>query len=389
MAAPAHNGTGQPHDVAARRFPLIPHPKPACRPLTERINRVTKLASQAGSTSSQPLIHAAEACNLAALIASDCGTPSLARDLCWQQYQAFAQARISDETTGKLALQPLINLARLHIRDGDGDRGYHLLESLYHAVRSSQHQVTIDSQVISLATPAAPSDHHKVIVQWLWTVLLSDGLRALCRAGRWTTAHRQAQQHNGIGQRLLYGRQIAILAHITTGQHDEAGQLLRQTTGIEPWEQIVSACLHTINRAGDHPASMPGTAARLADGYLAFDHQDHGMFTARLGLTIAELAGGHDCASAVTGKVTGIAIQSDDAYIAREILTSPTADLISCETQARLDGKVREAGLGHPLTTAQLQQLASGMTSATKALTAALARHQPARLTQWGRMARF
>jgi len=373
MAAPMRTETGQLHDLAARRFPLVPHPKPACRPLTQRIERVAWLASQASSPSSQTLIHAAEACNLAALIASDCGTPSLARYLCWQQYRAFAQARISDETTGKLALQPLINLARLHVRDGDSDSGYHLLESLYNAVRSSQPQVTIDSRVVSLAAPTAPGDHHKAIVQWLWTVLLSDGLRALCRAGRWTTAHRQAQQHNGIGQRLLDGRQIAVLAHITSGQHDEAGQFLRQTTSTEPWEQAVGACLHTINRAAEDPASMPGIVAQVADGYLTFDDPGQSMFTTRLGLTIAELAAGHSCASAVTGRVTCIAIQSDDAYVAREVLTSPAADLISSETLARLDGKVREAGLGHPLSTAQLQQLTDGMTSATKALTAELA----------------
>jgi hypothetical protein len=82
-----------------------------------------QLADQARSTADQALTRAAEACNLAALIASDCGMPGLARDLCWRQYGVFAQARIRDETTAKLALQPLINLARLHIRDGDGDAG--------------------------------------------------------------------------------------------------------------------------------------------------------------------------------------------------------------------------------------------------------------------------
>src|SRR6266436_5439413 len=96
----------------------------------QRLARVTWLADQASHSAIQPATRAAEACNLAALIASDCGMHSLARDLCWHQVSAFAQADIQDEATAKLALQPLVNLARLHIRDGDGDAGYQLLESL-------------------------------------------------------------------------------------------------------------------------------------------------------------------------------------------------------------------------------------------------------------------
>lgn len=141
MAAPATANTGLRHgDVVARRFPLVPRPKLPCRALAQRIDRVTQLADQAWQAAGQPLTRAAEACNLAALIASDCGMrcPGLARDLCWRQYGVFAQARIRDEATAKLALQPLINLARLYIRDGDSDAGYQLLEALLDAVRSSR-----------------------------------------------------------------------------------------------------------------------------------------------------------------------------------------------------------------------------------------------------------
>jgi hypothetical protein len=247
-------------------------------------------------------------------------------------------------------------------------------------MRSSQPQVTIGNQVVRLAAPV-PGDHHKAIVQWLWAVLLSDGLRALCRAGRWTAAHRQAQQHNGIGQRLLDGRQIAVLAHITSGHHDQASQLLHQTTSTEPWEQIVSACLGAINHAADNPAGVPGTAAHLADAYLAADNLDNSVFTARLGLTIAELAAGHSCAHAITGKIMSIATQCDDAYISREVLTSPAAAHISSKTRAILDAAVLQAGLGHPLTAAKTQQLTSSVTSAAKTLTTELASIRIADLT--------
>jgi hypothetical protein len=371
MPAPTRPQTQHWHDLASRRFPLVPHPKPACRPLTERIERVTSLASQADSASGQPLIRAAEACNLAALIASDCGAPSLARDLCWQQYRVFAHARISNETTAKLALQPLINLARLHIRDGDGDSGYSLLESLFTAVRMSQAQVSIDNQLVPLAT--LPGEHRKAIVQWLWTVLLSDGLRALCRAGRWTAARDQAQQHNGIGQRLLHGRQIAILAHITSGHHDEASQLLDQTTSSEPWEEIVAACLDAINRVADDPASMRGTAAQLADAYLAAGNLDNGIFTARLGLAVAELACGNIHTDAITSRAMSIAMACDDAYIAREVLMSPAMASRSSQTRTMLNAKIVQAGLSRPLTAAHQQQLTSSVTSAARILATELA----------------
>ncbi len=61
-------------------------------------------------------------------------------------------------------------------------------------------------------------------MQWLWTVLLSDSLRALCKAGHWTEALRQAQQHNGIGQRLLDGRQIAVLPPAPAGSMTKPGR---------------------------------------------------------------------------------------------------------------------------------------------------------------------
>ncbi|MGH3903080.1 MAG: hypothetical protein ACRDTE_02600, partial [Pseudonocardiaceae bacterium] len=41
------------------------------------------------------------------------------------------------------------------------------------------------------------------VIRWLWSALLSDGTRALTRAGRWAQALQHAQQHKGIGQRLL------------------------------------------------------------------------------------------------------------------------------------------------------------------------------------------
>jgi hypothetical protein len=81
-----------PGGLAARRFPLAPRPKPPCRPLTERLARVARLAGQVEDDADAPL-RAAGACNLAALIASDCAMPDLARALCWAQFDAYQAAR--------------------------------------------------------------------------------------------------------------------------------------------------------------------------------------------------------------------------------------------------------------------------------------------------------
>lgn len=138
---------------AARRFPLAPRPKPPCRPLEQRLDRATRLASHAQASDPGATLRAAEACNLAALIASDCAMPDLARDLCWQHFDAYATAGPYDEAGAKLALQPLVNLARLRIRDGDG--GYQLLQAPYDAVRS-RGQAVIDGRPVSTAALVAP-----------------------------------------------------------------------------------------------------------------------------------------------------------------------------------------------------------------------------------------
>ena len=91
------------------------------------------------------------------------------------------------------------------------------------------------------------------------------------------------------------------------------------------------------------PAGAADSAAHMTGGYLAVDHPDHPMFTARLGLTIAELAGGHDGQPAVTAKVAPTAIQTADAYIARESLTSPVAVPVTPETRTSLQGTIRRA----------------------------------------------
>jgi hypothetical protein len=366
VAAPRAAGYGYaPGGLAARRFPLAPRPKPPCRPLTERLARVARLADEVADDADAPL-RAAGACNLAALIASDCAMPDLAQALCWAQFDA-CQATLPapcGENTAKLVLQPLINLARLRIRGGEADAGLQILQSLYGAARSSGGQAVIDGRVVSLSALAAPA--RESVTQWLWAVLLTDSLRALCKAGRWTDALRQAQQHDGIGQRLLDGRQVAVLAHASADEQEEAGRILRETSASEPWEHVVILCLQFLTGESDAEAVTTMTGA-----YLSFSDPGHPWFTACLGLTVAELSvpGGRHAA---IGKAASIATESQDAYIAAEIVKSPLAETATQGTLTALNDMVFLSGLGQPLTAVQEKHLTASVSAAAALLAARL-----------------
>ena len=372
MAAPAVRGDRYaPGGLAARRLPLTPRPKPPCRPIGERLDRVARLAAQADDGGDEAFVRAAEACNLAALIASDCAMPTLARELCWQQFNAYAAAgRPYGEISAKLVLQPLVNLARLRIRDGDGDGGFQILESLCDSARSSR-QTAIEGQVVNMSALIQPGTTREMITQWLWAALLTDGLRALCRAARWIDAVRKAQTHDGIGNRLLDGRQIAIVARSAGGHREAAAQILQQTDVSEPWERTVAACLRALIHSADGKAPA-GVAAEATSSYLEFEDPGHAMFTVCLGLTAAELTAPRDGQRAIISKITSIATRSRDAYIAREVITSPTARLVPGGALAEFGNMVRHSGLGRPLAAPQAQRLVDSVRSAATVLAAGL-----------------
>jgi hypothetical protein len=148
--------------LAAARLPPVPRPKPACRALSDRVHRVRTQAGTARRASSEALVKACEALNLAALIYSDCGMPDTARDLCLRQFTAFTGAGPFDADTTKLALQPLINLGRLHTRAGDGVTAYEIHQQMFTATASGT-AVQIAHQTLDIGALVRPgTDHHSV-----------------------------------------------------------------------------------------------------------------------------------------------------------------------------------------------------------------------------------
>ncbi|MEU9885339.1 hypothetical protein [Sphaerisporangium sp. NPDC051011] len=351
----------------ARRFPLVPRGRPACHRLDVRVRQVADLADAAPHDPAEAARIAAEAHNLGALIASDCGLPSLARDLCWRQFHVFRDAQPFDATTAKLALQPLVNLGRLLARDGNGTAAHRLIETLFTAV-CHQSTVTLDDTIADLGNLTRTPDDHREIVQWLWTVLLADGTRALTQAGNWSQALQHVQDHHGIGQSLLDGRQIAIIAHHAAGDHRTSARLLTETITPTPWEQTVAACLAALT------GNDNGNTARMVDNYLAIGGPPaQVVFRTRLGLAVLDLTDDR-FAPLLAHTIETDVRQSRDAYAAREILAhTGCASFIPASTSRALTRLVDSSGLGAGTIPSEiLDQFTLAMTTAEASLSEAL-----------------
>jgi hypothetical protein len=140
----------------------------------------------AGHDGADPLADGAHALNKAALLASDCGLPDLARDLCWQHIDLYrAAARPLTVLQARHMLEPVLNLARLRLRSRHGEQALRLLTAMFQAVRSGT-ELLVDEH------PAAGRPH-----------------RQPCRtpeAARMGMAAPTRGRHPGLGARLAMGR---------------------------------------------------------------------------------------------------------------------------------------------------------------------------------------
>lgn len=309
-----------PHSLVrvARRLPLVPRAKPACPPLGKRLDQIR---ARAGSPKT-----AAAALNLAALTASDCGMPELARDLCLRQARVFASSPQGyDVPTAKLALQPIINLARLRTRDGAGDQAYKMLDSLFLGSRTGT-LANIDDVEVDFAKLTENQEASDQIAQWLWTVMVSDGTRALVSVGRWAEALAHVQGYSGVEERMFEGRQVAILAHSASGDHDKALSMVRSTRTEEAWEDAVASTLLVLclYRAGQESTEA---TAEIID-HISENRSPDGaiLFRVRLGLCGIDLAV-NDIQRTAAAKITITEAESThDAHVARDLLSHPLCE---------------------------------------------------------------
>ncbi|MEU1015354.1 hypothetical protein [Streptomyces sp. NPDC005898] len=337
----------------ARRFPLVARPHPPCPSLADRVREISDLADAAKREAK--VTSATVALNKAALIASDCGLPELARVLCWRHTQGFLRAQPLGAQEARYALEPLVNLARLRIRDGDGAGAYQLLDSLNQAVKAKSEAV-IDGHPISFRHLTHSTVDHQQVCQWLWTILLGDGTRALVTAGQWGRARTHCEQLRGIGKRLFDGRQVEVLGRCLDGQPKEALEFLSNSTLSEAWERPVAACLAMLclTAAG---ARNAGSTATMVKQYQALDQTPElAVFRSRVGLAMLDLSS-HNQQFGLARQLIQGAITHADGYVARDVLDHATCrDRMTQDELHTVSDLLISTGLGQGRIPAHLQQ---------------------------------
>jgi hypothetical protein len=332
-----------PHGPIAQRFPLVSRFRPACLPLPRRVRTLVELSEDAAAKADQGLASAVY--NQAALIASDVGLPDLARQWCHQHAAAYLHAAPLPGMTAIRALEPVINLARLQIRAGNTDDGRHRLLTLYNAISDGTGAQFEGIRILADLT-TSDTDRHEVRA-WLWRVILADGTRALTTTGRWDDALAHVEKHTGIGQRMLDGRQVAVLAALGRDPADAAG-IVAQTAPGAPWENAVTSCLALMcHRLVHQPVG--DLLSELADTYIQ-RQPDPGttVFDTRLGLTILDLLDTPDgpAAHRIAEELHRRATTSTDGYAARECLADPRfTDLVKPKQAQAARALVRAGAL--------------------------------------------
>ncbi|MFI7218407.1 hypothetical protein [Micromonospora maritima] len=324
----------------AARFPLVARKRPPAKPLDARVDRLVRLAETAHRESDPD--KASMVFNGAALVASDCGDPHLARAWCRRHTSCYLSQAPLNGYAARFALEPVVNLARLRIREGDGDGAYRLLTHLYAAIVGGTPVLLDDLEIHPRQLPADPEEL-KQIISWLRGTLLSDGTRALTLAGRWDDAVTHVRRYDGIGPTLLDGRQVAIVAHLLQDEGPSAAALLAATKIEAPWEQAVYGLLKTWQE--------------LAVGTVAVDHADLidrvsavprtpglAVFRVRLGLTALDLSVGLpiDVVDNLTKQLVADAIHDEDANAARDLINHPA---LTAGNQGTLRPLIKASGL--------------------------------------------
>lgn len=368
MAPASHSSTLA---TVTRRFPLLGRPRPSCPSLPERVHEVADNAHAAGQASADKLAEGAHALNMAALIASDCGLPALARDLCWQHIDRYrAAVRPLTVRQARHLLEPVLNLARLQLRAYDGDQALRLLTAMFQAVRTNT-DLAVDGRILPLADLSGTRAEHHKLHEWVWLHLISDGIRALTLAGRWDDAVAHAQTHRGIGLHLMEGRQAVIVSNCINADLEAARAALADSTPRHPWELQVASCLKVMCAGPYHASTTNAMITRYVEHRPA---PGYAVFRAQLGLTVAALADATDvdAASRIHAQVADEAIASGDGYAAREVLHCRRTTATDSQ-RAKLTNLVHASGLGTGEIPASLRQrLLDSVHTAAEALSQSL-----------------
>lgn len=374
--------------TAARRFPLVGRPRPACSSLPERIKEISEIADTARQQGANGMHEAAHVLNKAALLASDCGIPELARDLCLQHIDVYRAAgtRLT-VLQARYMLEPALNLARLQIRAKADEHALRLLDAMYQAVTNNT-DLVIEGRTVPLANLAGTREEHHKLREWVWLQYLADGIRALALAGRWDEAVTHATAHRGIGLHLMEGRQAAIIAHCLRGAPQTGRALLEESTLTEPWGNQIASCLRVMCAATSRAAVCQDISV-MVERFLGQEPRPgYVVFRARIGLTVATLTSDADAVSAsrVLAQVAAETVKAGDGYAAREVLgyRNTLTGLTDAQREA-LTGLVAACGLGsRALPEPLLGSFTTSAEIAKKVLAASMRQADPRMVDQIG-----
>ncbi|MGW1974151.1 hypothetical protein [Streptomyces sp. NPDC001889] len=332
---------------ASVRLPLICRSHLVYPGFTARIEELricAERSSQPGPLTSR-IDAACATWNLSALIASDCGLPDLAADLCIRQLHIFQPAWPVSGDSAIAALQPAVNLIRLTARSGDPGTAYRQLADLYHAVHHGG-TVTLHGQHIDLSRFAAPGTV-RLIQPWLRFLMVDDGTRLLAAAGLWSEAARHASAYDPETNRLLESRQTRIVAAWHANDPATAEALLNEAHITEPWENPVGQLLrHGTATLMGRGNALFQTALSSAQTAVEATEPHTRMFRIRLVRAVLTLAPAHseDLTEQFCRTVADDTERAGDAFAAREILRSPTP-MATGQQRRSLEALVHRSGL--------------------------------------------
>ena len=307
----------------ASRFPLMCRPRPLGLPLTDRITAMAASAVDApGASHHEKVARASGVINIAALIASDVGLRDMAWNMCWSHFDTFAGAEQLAPATAVMALQPLINIPRILIRDGNGHAAYDVLSAMYQAARR-RGQVRVCGRTVDLSAIIRDDEAHRRVCAELWADMLNDGTRALAQAGRWRQAAEAVAAHKGVGDRLWDGRQVTIVALLDLGRTAEAAAMTEAGHIGDAPEKAVAALLRTFC-ALEANADATGLAVAVgeAQALLELDEPPTIFFRTQAALTALALAdaAGEASKPIILLQEAVMAAARTDAYAARAVL---------------------------------------------------------------------
>lgn len=352
--------SAKPQPAPPARFPLIHAAHFFCADLPTRLRDVHQFAASAHHTDipEERISRACAAWNLAALIAADCAMPNLAAELCHRQFAIFRAAWPLSGRVAIAALQPLVNLTRLHARTGD-PRAYTALTSLHHAVHHGGTS-TIGDLPISFDQFTDTEADRSEISPWLRVVMREDGTRLLTTTAQWNRAAVHAAQFDDAPEQLREARQTLAIAHVLDRRTDDALTLIDTSITHGPEDRAIAAVLRTwaclaTNQA--RPADIPRMlqtvdAALTATPHHAAAPRATAMFRIRLGLAALTIAAANTTTTAdpdttkLLAELSRHAEESGDALTARELLRHPSSSELAPTSRDILDNLVHRAGLG-------------------------------------------